>query len=60
MSPTVKKAALVALGCLIAGAPAAIPFLAPFAEVLQMLGAFVSGGAVMRSPGDVAPAKVAK
>jgi hypothetical protein len=57
MSPSVKKWLMAVAGAAIVGAPAAFPVLAPFASFFQIIGAAVSGGALIRSPGDAPKGK---
>jgi hypothetical protein len=57
MSPSVKKWLLTGLGCLLAGAPAVFPALAPFAQLFAAVGGALGGGALVQRPGDVKAVK---
>lgn len=57
MSPSLKKYLMAGLGVMLAGLPACVPALAPFADLLQMVGSALAGGAMIPRPGDVKVSK---
>jgi hypothetical protein len=48
---------MAGLGVMLAGLPACVPALAPFADLLQMVGSALAGGAMIPRPGDVKVSK---